>query len=208
MMPALRTVLVVASLLPLAAHAICACGGEVDESTSSPLAKATPAPSNPPNEPGATPPSTCSTYIQPLTHACLPKSLRSGAPLTVLAGEGQNGCSGPVSCKGPNGWTSPDPEAGTKCVVQVNGDTVSLKLESSWCSSGAPAEPTECVSMCRPLRVRCTLPALAPGKYLVIGEPNQGVKLNDPLLDRVLTIADDASQTECTDAMSADFESR
>lgn len=206
MMSTLRTAL--ASLL-VVANVICACGGEVDESTSSSPAT-TPAVATPPaapNQPGAASP-TCSAYIQPLTHACLPSTLRSGTPLTVLAGEGRNGCSGPVSCKGPNGWTSPDPEAGTKCVVQVNGDIVSLRLESTLCSSGAPIEPTECVSMCRPLRVRCTLPALTPGKYRIVGEPNQDVRLHDPLLDRVLTIATDASQTECTDPMSADFDAR
>jgi hypothetical protein len=94
-------------------------------------------------------PGTCAAWVgQPVDRSCLPRTARSDTPLFLEVEERCAACG-----------TSAE-----RCNVSVEGRTVTLSLDGTTCE---PRAGVACQESCARRRVRCEVPALAEGRYVV-----------------------------------------
>jgi hypothetical protein len=99
-------------------------------------------------------PGTCAEWTgQPVDRTCLPRMARAGAPLVLEIEERCGAC----------GTTA------ETCSVSLEGRTLTLSLDGKTCE---PPAGTACSEACGKNRVRCKIPALDEGRYVVrYGDP-------------------------------------
>jgi hypothetical protein len=94
-------------------------------------------------------PGTCSAWTgQPVDRSCLPRMARAGSPL-VLEVEARCGACGTTA---------------ESCAVTLEGRTLTLSLDGKTCE---PPPGVACSEACARNRVRCKVPPLDEGRYLV-----------------------------------------
>lgn len=94
-------------------------------------------------------PGTCSEWQgQPVDRSCLPRMARAGAPL-VLEIEERCGVCGATA---------------EVCTVSVEGRTLTLSLDGKTCE---PPAGVACTEACAKNRVRCKVPPLDEGRWVV-----------------------------------------
>jgi hypothetical protein len=94
-------------------------------------------------------PGTCGEWKgQPVDRSCLPRMARAGAPL-VLEIEERCGVCGATA---------------EVCTVSVEGRTLTLSLDGKTCE---PAAGVACTEACGKNRVRCKVPPLDEGRWVV-----------------------------------------
>ncbi len=94
-------------------------------------------------------PGTCSEWRgQPVFRSCLPRSAMSGAPLVLELEERCGACGSTAE----------------SCTVSVEGRTLTLSLDGKTCE---PPAGVACSAACGKNRVRCKVPALDEGRYVV-----------------------------------------
>ena len=94
-------------------------------------------------------PGTCSEWTgQPVDRACLPRIAMAGAPLVLEIEERCGAC----------GTTA------ESCTVSLEGRTLTLSLDGKTCE---PPAGVACSEACGKNRVRCKVPALDEGRYVV-----------------------------------------
>lgn len=114
-------------------------------------AACTPADAGPPQIALARPPApgTCSEWKgQPVDRSCVPRVARAGAPLVLEIEERCGAC----------GTTA------ESCTVSLEGRTLTLSLDGKTCE---PPAGTACGEACARNRVRCKVPPLDEGRYVV-----------------------------------------
>ncbi len=112
-------------------------------------------------------PGTCAEWTgQPVDRSCLPRMARAGAPLVLEIEERCGACG-----------TTAD-----TCTVSVEGRTLTLSLDGKTCE---PPAGFACREACGRKRVRCKVPALDEGRYMVrYGDPGGRVDSLDVVLRR------------------------
>lgn len=121
---------------------VTACGGSVST---------VPAASEPRSPDGGTPEAgACSTLPIEATRACVPGTAIANQPITV----GIDDRSGCLAC-----FTTID-----ACNVSIAGNTITLGMMATQC---LPDGDRACPAICGIPSTQCTLPPLAPGKYIV-----------------------------------------
>ena len=112
-------------------------------------------------------PGTCAEWTgQPVDRSCLPRMARAGAPLVLEIEERCGACG-----------TTAD-----MCTVSVEGRTLTLSLDGKTCE---PPAGFACREACGRKRVRCKVPALDEGRYMVrYGDPGGRVDSLDVVLRR------------------------
>jgi hypothetical protein len=112
-------------------------------------------------------PGTCAEWTgQPVDRTCLPRMARAGAPLELEIEERCGACG-----------TTAD-----RCTVSLEGRTLTLSLDGRTCE---PPPGVSCREVCARNRVRCKVPALAEGRYMVrYGDPGGRVDSLDVVLRR------------------------
>ena len=94
-------------------------------------------------------PGTCSAWTgQPVDRSCLPRMVRAGSPL-VLEVEARCGACGTTA---------------ESCTVSLEGRTITLSLDGKTCE---PPAGVACSEACARNRVRCKVPPLDEGRYVV-----------------------------------------
>jgi hypothetical protein len=110
-----------------------------------------PADAGPPQIALARPPApgTCSEWTgQPVDRSCLPRMAKAGAPL-LLEVEARCGACGTTA---------------ESCTVSLEGRTLTLSLDGKTCE---PPVGSACGQSCARNRVRCKVPPLDEGRYVV-----------------------------------------
>lgn len=99
-------------------------------------------------------PGMCAEWLgQPVDRSCLPRTARADAPLVLEIEERCGAC-------GTRAET---------CNVSVEGRTITLSLDGKTCEPPAGAA---CSESCAKRRVRCRVPSLPEGRYVVrYGDP-------------------------------------
>jgi hypothetical protein len=99
-------------------------------------------------------PGTCAEWTgQPVDRACLPRMALAGAPLELEIEERCGACGSTADT----------------CTVSVEGRTLTLSLDGKTCE---PPPGSSCHEACARNRVRCRVPALSEGRYVVrYGDP-------------------------------------
>lgn len=112
-------------------------------------------------------PGTCADWIgQPVDRSCLPRTAMSDTPLVLEVEERCGAC----------GTTA------EKCNVSVEGRTIVLSLDGKTCE---PPAGVACNEACAKNRVRCKVPALPEGRYMVrYGDPGGRVDSLDVVSSR------------------------
>jgi len=112
-------------------------------------------------------PGTCAEWTgQPVERTCLPRMALAGAPLELEIEERCGACG-----------TTAD-----TCTVSVEGRTLNLSLDGKTCE---PPVGSSCREACSRNRVRCKVPPLAEGRYMVrYGDPGGRVDSLDVVLRR------------------------
>ncbi len=94
-------------------------------------------------------PGTCSEWRgQPVDRTCIPRLARAGAPLVLEIEERCGSC----------GTTA------ESCTVSLEGRTLTLSLDGKTCE---PPPGSACSESCARNRVRCKVPPLDEGRYVV-----------------------------------------
>jgi hypothetical protein len=112
-------------------------------------------------------PGTCAEWTgQPVDRSCLPRMARAGVPLELEIEERCGACGSTAD----------------KCTVTVEGRTLTMSLDGKTCE---PAPGSSCHDVCGRNRVRCKVPALDEGRYMVrYGDPGGRVDSLDVVLRR------------------------
>ena len=112
-------------------------------------------------------PGTCAEWTgQPVERSCLPRMARAGAPLELEIEERCGACGSTADT----------------CTVTLEGRTLTLSLDGRTCE---PRPGSSCHEACGRNRVRCKVPALAEGRYMVrYGDPGGRVDSLDVVLRR------------------------
>jgi hypothetical protein len=112
-------------------------------------------------------PGTCAEWTgQPVDRTCLPRMARAGAPLELEIEERCGACGSTADT----------------CTVSLEGRTLTLSLDGKACE---PPTGVSCSESCAKHRVRCKIPALSEGRYVVrYGDPGGRVDSLDVVLRR------------------------
>jgi len=115
-----------------------------------------------PQEPG-----TCAEWTgQPVDRTCLPRMALAGAPLELEIEERCGACGSTADT----------------CSVSLEGRTLTLSLDGKTCE---PPPGSSCREACARNRVRCKVPPLSEGRYMVrYGDPGGRVDSLDVVLRR------------------------
>lgn len=94
-------------------------------------------------------PGTCSEWRgQPVERSCLPRMARAGAPLVLEIEERCGACGSTAE----------------SCTVSLEGRTLTLSLDGKTCE---PPAGVACSEACGKNRMRCKVPPLDEGRYIV-----------------------------------------
>jgi hypothetical protein len=156
---------------------LAACGGGVSGGPASEGASSSSGGSSS-GSPGSGSGDGCTVSAIDGTRACVPATAAAGQPIT-LSVDDPSGC---LAC-----FTTLEP-----CDVAVAGNTITLSLKGKYCP---PAGDNACFTVCEIPSAKCTIPALAPGKYTVV-VTGEGSRAGLP--PRELVVSADADLTSCT----------
>jgi hypothetical protein len=112
-------------------------------------------------------PGTCAEWTgQPVDRTCLPRMALAGAPLVLEIEERCGACGSTAE----------------QCTVSLEGRTLTLSLDGKTCE---PPAGIACSEACAKNRVRCKIPPLEEGRYMVrYGDPGGRVDSLDVVLSR------------------------
>jgi hypothetical protein len=107
-------------------------------------------------------PGTCAEWTsQPVERSCLPRTAMAGAPLVLEIEERCGACGNTAE----------------RCTVSVEGRVLNLSLDGKTCE---PPAGVACQEACAKHRIRCEVPPLDEGRYIVrYGDPGGRVDIFD-----------------------------